>query len=109
MSQPQTKIDQIQIIGRRWFQRSYGNTYHSVKVFVNGKEVGYCAHAYGYGDQYINTAADLLVKAGMLKKGEMTPYFDLLEDKRNNPDKYIITVTDVPRERDLAFFEGKAY
>ena len=32
------KIESLRIYGRRWFQRSYGNTYHTVRVIVNGEE-----------------------------------------------------------------------
>ena len=29
------KINTMKIEGKRWFQRSYGNTYHTVKIYVN--------------------------------------------------------------------------
>lgn len=31
------KIERLKIQGKRWFQRSYGNTYHTVTVFVNNE------------------------------------------------------------------------
>ena len=30
------KGDKVEIYGKRWFQKSYGNTYHVTKVYVNG-------------------------------------------------------------------------
>ena len=30
------KIETLVIRGRRWFQKLYGNTYHTVTVVVNG-------------------------------------------------------------------------
>ena len=30
------KIKTIRFLGARWFQKTYGNTYHKVKVYVNG-------------------------------------------------------------------------
>ena len=53
------KINTMKIEGKRWFQRSYGNTYHTVKVFVNG-EVLKSEITYGYGSHYLQTAAELL-------------------------------------------------
>ena len=48
----------IEIVGRRWFQKSYGNTYHSVVVYINGGEGHTVPFAYGYGDGYIQTGLD---------------------------------------------------
>ncbi len=33
------KIETLEISAKRWFQKSYGNTYHVVKAVVNEKEV----------------------------------------------------------------------
>jgi len=49
----------LHIEGRRWFQPSYGNTYHSVRIHENGSLIA-TIHAYGYGDQYLQTALDWL-------------------------------------------------
>lgn len=53
----------LHIEGRRW-RDSYGNTYHSVRVFSDGEEIGYLPFQYGYGDQYIQTALDWLKDSG---------------------------------------------
>lgn len=53
------KINTLEVIGARWFQRSYGNTYHTATVIVNGEELK-SGIAYGYGNAYLQTAADLL-------------------------------------------------
>lgn len=53
----------IEVSGKRWFQKSYGNTYHSVKVYVND-EVLTDSFAYGYDDGYRQTAHELLIKNG---------------------------------------------
>ena len=50
----------ITVIGRRWFQRSYGNTYHTVRVMVDGVTVWTSEKQYGYGDQYVQTAEEWL-------------------------------------------------
>ena len=57
------KFKLIIIDARKWFDRTYGNTYHSVTVTVKHarKEdlVLRCDFAYGYGEQYLQTAHDL--------------------------------------------------
>ena len=85
------------IIGRRWFQKTYGNTYHSVTVIQDGETVGRVDCAYGYGDQYIQTAHELLVGAGKFA-GD---YGDFCADRLEHRDRYTITVSDVARQKDL--------
>ena len=43
------------IEGRRWFQKTYGNTYHSVRIFKDDKQVAYIPFIYGYGEQFLHT------------------------------------------------------
>ena len=52
------------IEGRRWFQRSAGNTYHSVKVWRDGKLIVTTPRHYGYGEQYLETALAILAERG---------------------------------------------
>jgi hypothetical protein len=52
--------DLLEIAGRKWFDSTYGNTYHSVTVYVNDKFVAKHPFSYGYGDQYIQTGLKLL-------------------------------------------------
>lgn len=54
-------VETIHIEGRRWFDRQYGNTYHSVRAYVNGTLVFVGPFQYGYGDQYVQTAMEGLV------------------------------------------------
>jgi hypothetical protein len=61
-------VKSITIIGRRWFQKSYGNTYHTCIILVNGQQVHECPKAYGYGDQYAKTAYQWLEKFGYMKR-----------------------------------------
>lgn len=94
----------IHIEGRRWFQRTYGNTYHSVRIFKDGKQVAYLPRQYGYGDQWLQTAFEWLGANGMP---------ELLEKHANGSPKFYGTqylreqmngtysVIDVDRQRDL--------
>lgn len=49
---------------RRWFQRTYGNTYHSVRIFADGAQLVFLPFAYGYGDGCLQTALDWLKANG---------------------------------------------
>ena len=52
----------LTILGRRWFQKTYGNTYHSATILIDGEEVHKTPEEYGYGDQYLQTAVEWLIK-----------------------------------------------
>ena len=62
------KFKLIIIDARRWFDKTYGNTYHSVTVTVKHARkddlVLRCDFAYGYDEQYLQTAHELLHQAG---------------------------------------------
>lgn len=89
--------EQITIIGRRWFQKTYGNTYHTVEVYVNGELVEKSPETYGYDSQYVQTAHEILNKSGHFK-GD---YGDFSQAQKDHRDKFVISVTDVNREKDL--------
>ena len=55
----------LHIEGRRWFQKTYGNTYHSVRIFKDGACVAYLPFQYGYGEQFLQTAWEWLGANGM--------------------------------------------
>ena len=68
-----SKDIQIEITGKRWFQASYGNTYHAVEVVVynenNNRIIDtIIPEQYGYGDQYIYTALVYLKEHGVIPK-----------------------------------------
>jgi hypothetical protein len=64
---------QIHVEGRRWHQRTYGNTYHTVTVHVDGQPAITVPRTYGYGDHYLQTAADAIEQAGLLPPREQRP------------------------------------
>ena len=94
----------LHIEGRRWFQRTYGNTYHSVRIFKDGEQVAYLPFQYGYGEQFLQTAWEWLGANGMP---------ELLEKNKNGSYKHYGTqylrvvlggtysVIDVTRKGDL--------
>jgi hypothetical protein len=54
------KMRTVTVIGRRWFDRPNGNTYHTAVVLVDGKLLVKTQPTYGYWDEYESTAAECL-------------------------------------------------
>lgn len=92
----------IHISGRRWFQRTYGNTYNSVTIYRNGEQIAYLPRSYGYGEYYLQRAIEWLGDNG----------YPRFAEKHDNGCSAIGTaelrdmgvswsVSDVARQRDL--------
>jgi hypothetical protein len=89
----------IVIQGRRWFQRTYGNTYHSATMLIDGKPVLSTGIHYGYGDQYQETALAQAAKENLIpERREGEPGWRWAE--RHGITLHSSAV-DVARERDL--------
>ena len=93
----------LHIEGRRWFQRTYGNTYNSVRIFGEGKTLAELPMSYGYGEYYLQRAQEWLGANG---------YPELAEKHENGSPKVHFTVwlrehggtysvIDVDRKREL--------
>ena len=93
-----TKPKSVHVAGRRWFERTNGNTYHSVRVWVDGKLIGHAPFHYGYGNHYQQTAEEFLIKAGIMPAGETT---HLSIWMRENDIVYVDDIVDVQRKKDL--------
>lgn len=94
----------ITIIGRRWFNRGPGNTYHSAEILVDGQQVGRIDFAYGYGDQYAFNSRQWLAKNGFLPgiaEKDGTPVESLWRYCERHGINYSETVSDVKHKRDL--------
>lgn len=65
-----TSKPSLHIEARRWFGRTNGNTYYSVRIHVGGREMHYIPHEYVYDDQWLQTALDWLASEGLAEKGE---------------------------------------
>ena len=87
------KINELEIFGKRWFQKSYGNTYHTVTVIVNGEELK-SGIKYGYESAYLQTAADLLRVNGYEVPADNLKAFQMVLE-------YPHSVKDVKRKKDL--------
>lgn len=97
---PVKKGDSITIIGRRWFDKINGNTYHSCECLVNGEVVGYVPFAYGYGEQYIHSGMKKLEELGYVARYEGSP-FNSRYDLETMGVKFHATHSDVSRKKDL--------
>ena len=112
-------IKAVNISARRWFQKTYGNTYHTVKIEVvfddDTRDVLTHDRTYGYGEMWNQTALTMLIRGGYATQ-EYYPVTEgkLLSNHIPSPkycyatsycrEKAILcfsTVTDVSRQRDL--------
>jgi hypothetical protein len=87
------EIKTLKIEGKRWFQKSYGNTYHTATVTVNGETLK-SEITYGYDNHYLQTAADLLKANGYNVPDDAGEAYAMMV-------KYPHTAEDVTRRKDL--------
>lgn len=80
------KIQSLFIEGRAWFDKTYGNTYHSVKVWANGRALGAVGLTYGYETMYEYTAIEWLKTNGLIDQ-DVKQLWDL---KRAGIDVYSV-------------------
>lgn len=97
------KPESISIYGRRWFSRTYGNTYFTVAIYVDNELVHQSDREYGYGDYYAQAAGEWLAENGYIvpKKYDHGGQEALWLYCRNNDIKFTNEVADVKRQRDL--------
>lgn len=95
----------LTVFGRRWFQRTYGNTYHSAVMWIDGEPVLNTGIHYGYGDQYLYTALEAAEKAGIVPPRARHANGGFMDSLRqwaeDNGYKLHYEAADVARERDL--------
>ncbi len=102
----QKKIRSITIIGRRWFEKTNGNTYFSAIGLINGEVVVSIDFSYGYGSQY---ESEIIRK---MKDAKLLPGIEEYASGGSqsgwsycdkNSIAYYSTVSDVAKRKDLAF------
>ena len=99
IEKPDIVIESITVIGKRWFDKIYGNTYHTANILVNGDIVGNIPFNYGYGDMYIQNASKWLQDHKYIESDR--DYIPLSVYCRENGIVYHSFVTDVTRKKDL--------
>jgi len=100
------KIKEIYVYGKLWFQKTYGNTYHTAAIDVYGSDNEYPIYStkspvkYGYGEQYLQTAIDILQDNGFIKDYDMTsePFWKYCERKGI---KLVYSAKDVSKKSQL--------
>jgi len=96
---PVKKGDSITIIGRRWFDRVNGNTYHSCECLINGRPAATVEYEYGYDRQYEYSGMNKLAELGYLPDfTSSTVIWRYCEDRGIT---YHATHSDVNRKKDL--------
>jgi hypothetical protein len=86
----------LHIEGRRWFRKGPGNTYHSVRIWKDGKQIAYLPYAYGYGDGFLQTAIDWLKENNHVPQDAQYGTLYLRETLNGT-----YSVIDVERKKDL--------
>jgi hypothetical protein len=89
----------IDVHAKRWFQKSYGNTYHSVRIHVDLELLAEVPFAYGYDDAYLQTALAILIDRGILPDATKQDHLRIAAEKAGY--ELIYSAVDVPRKRDL--------
>ncbi len=95
------KVNSILFVGRRWFEKTNGNTYHSAEIYVNGEFVHKIDFTYGYGDQYMYNAWTWLKKNGYINGKYSTDQSSPRIWCEHHGVKFAYTVADVKRKKDL--------
>lgn len=96
------KMKKVEFWAKEWFQKSYGNSYFAVKVYVNDKLIGKSSVKYGYGSQYEQEGMEILKKAGYLRGVKATMPSRYFRERAGV--KYSGSISEVRRERDLKDF-----
>lgn len=96
-------MNNITILGRRWFQRTYGNTYFTAKIYIDGELVHEIPKSYGYGDYYVQAAGEWLHDNGYTnQKAQVNGgYEPLWSYCSQNGIAFTYQATDVARKKDL--------
>ncbi len=95
-------VNKLELLGRKWFERTNGNTYFSAIALHNGEEVARIDFEYGYGDQWLYEITKVINTPAFESRKDCQPwqYIDNLESQ----GIAVFTNCDqVTRKRDLKF------
>jgi hypothetical protein len=74
------KVDSVTITGRRWFQRSCGNTYHTACILFGQGVRAHLPKEYGYGERWQQTAREWLKDNGFTCPVEVGSVYDVARE-----------------------------
>lgn len=97
------QVKAITILGKRWFDKVNGNTYHTSQIMIDGVTIHTTPYAYGYGSQYVQTAKEWLEENGYIKlehfpSGVSSSLSRYCEGKGIHLESSYV---DLPRKKDL--------
>lgn len=92
------KMKTLYVLGKRWFDKVNGNTYHSATIYINGEFYKKIDCRYGYDDQYLQSANELLIEDKIIKDINHVFLYTYCNDKNI---KFCYDVVDVQRKKDL--------
>ena len=92
------KSSHVVVVGKRWFDKTYGNTYHSSELWIDNTMVRREPFTYGYGSQFEQTAFKALVDIYEIP-ADVKRWYELKESKLIKSFKSF--VSDVQRKKDL--------
>lgn len=92
-----TKADNVSLIFGEWFDRTYGNTYYDVKVYI-GDKVGTVKWGYGYNAGDKQSIDEALAALGYrVRKGpasnRFAPYAHIRIDKHDKKKRELFKTT----------------
>jgi hypothetical protein len=97
--------ESITIIGRRWFEKTNGNTYNRVDIYIDQEKIHKTDFEYGYGNHYADIAAKWLYEHGHMPGRDMRGPGQSPEALwtycRRVGIKLLDQVIDVARKKDL--------
>jgi len=101
-------IESVTLTAKRWFQKTYGNTYHTVvlQYVKDGKPIVLRSGIhYGYGEQYNQTALDLFCAQENIENPSNQhgnkKYYYFSQFCRENNIVFFNNCYDVKRQREL--------
>jgi hypothetical protein len=87
------------LIGRKWFDKTYGNTYHTVNVYNGNVHLYHSPVQYGYGEQWLQTAFKILKSHNRFR--QCKTYWEFCLYIRENPNKVFHYSHDVSTKKEL--------
>src|SRR5690554_3129034 len=98
-------VTEVHIKGNRWFQKTYGNTYHRayISIVKDGRyvDLGSTEIHYGYGDHFLVSAGEWLIKNGYIESDQDSGYYANRLNFEQLGIAFSYTAQDVKRKRDL--------
>lgn len=80
------KLKAVHVHGVLWHDRANGNTYHSAQIYINGEFAYAVPFQYGYGETFVDSAAEVLAEKGHIERvrntnGTFPPLWRILREE----------------------------